>query len=185
MTAHNSGSAIGAGGPRAGMTQTSRFQPPMVNQLEASPLARTADLPEMLRLAVIHVAKQLLLDVHHAKRTESESQFLSDCARGRRAASEDTLSRLLIIQGRTDSGYAISEAFRAIEIRTAPIAPPCPLESSRLEEATNGPLNIAQQLAHEERTPTRWQAVVEYGTKQLHATRRLIDDATRFARLPA
>lgn len=53
----------------------------------------------------------------------------------------------------------------------------CVFEASELEQQANAPLDCAQLFAHKEKTATRWQAVVDFGMAQLHATRRLVESA--------
>jgi hypothetical protein len=65
----------------------------------------------------------------------------------------------------------------AVTIRKHQPAPICVFEASELEQQANAPLDSAQLFAHKEKTATRWQAVVDFGMAQLHATRRLVDSA--------
>lgn len=99
--------------------------------------------------------------------------------------SFDGFDLLCELAARSEQPGALEECVRAIVLSR--VASPffCPREASHREEGTNGPLNQAQHLAHEEGSVVRWVQVAELATEQYIATRILIDAAWRAARKSA
>ena len=135
---------------------------------------RAAELAQLLRSAMNYSARQILVALPPAKRSQSESMFLQDCARDRRAVSDENLATLLVLQGRADV-HALSENIRALEVRCAASQPRCVFDASEQEQAANEALNLAQLKAHREKTRTAWEAAREYVQRQIDASRVLLD----------
>lgn len=149
------------------------------NHAEAVRMARVDELQDMLDAAVPDMAREIQLNLHHSLRTKDESQFLADCVAGKRMASPRVMSRLLDLQtrGAVAVHHLLSGAIERVEL-VAVAGTLCAFEASEYEEQTNGPLNIAQQLAMKEKTPVRWLQVAECGTRQVVATKRLVAAAS-------
>ena len=172
-----------AGGSR-GMTPTQPSMFPVRYPVDGAPEGDRS-LDALFRLAVQRMARELTDVLPRDVRGDADSYFLADCIKGRRAPTDTTLGRLLRIQARADAHerHIVSNALREVEGRLAPATAICAHEASERETDVNGSLNMAQQLAAKEDTPTRWQQVIEYARHQLEATQRLIDAAVhRMAR---
>lgn len=172
------------GGALAFIPQQSQSPAMSSNQNNTPSLAvRRAEFEAMLQAAVEVTAGQIKTDLPPSLRSADESQFIFDCARGRRAASRETLAMLLALQARGESRtrHLLSDSIRLVEAKTAP-SPICVFEASEREEATNGPLNIAQQVAAKEKSPTRWAQVRDFALVQVHATLQLVDAAAQHVR---
>lgn len=156
------------------------------NQSDTDPLARTEQLANLLDAAVPYLARQLIVALPASRRSDSESYFLHDCARGRREASRETLVRLMDLSGRADKAGLVSDMIRALEVRhSPPESQGCVYEASYGEQDANEPLNKAQMMAHQEKCPTRWSLVWELCKGQLRATQRLMDAAARHMHMPS
>lgn len=169
-----------AGGALGRMTRISYPAPSMHNHNDTSTVARTEELTNLLRLSIVATGKQLLL-LDIPDRSESERNFLNDCARGRRAVSDETVRQVMAIQRRVESArHLFSESMRAIELGIAPISTECALDVSENEHGPDAELDKAQlQVARDEQSVTRWQQVREAGLRQMNALRRLVDAANR------
>lgn len=181
MTKHRGGAR--AGGIESGIPLRSQSDLPLVYQSNALLLAapqREAELQLLLRELVGAVARRLLLDVDPSLRSSDESAFLYECTRDRRAASTETLARLLNIQKRGEIKHFLSSQVRAIESRD--LQTPCWTEASRLETQSNGLLNDAQEAAWRERTPVRLKHVAELAERQEYASAVLAISAHQAAR---
>lgn len=169
-----------AGGALGRMTRISYPAPSMHNHNDTSPVARTEELTNLLRLSIVSTGKQLLLETI-PDRTESERNFLNDCARGRRVVSDETVRQLMAIQRRVDGcRHLFSEAMRGMELGLVPVAAECALDVSEQEQPIDAALDMAQiQAARDMASPARWQQVVDLGRRQIEVTRRLVDAACR------
>lgn len=178
MTTHRTGTD--AGGERAGSIGrgTSHRIGYVLNHNDTDFAARREEVLNLVRSAMGVVARQLLVAVPPSHRSKSETDFLQDVARDRRAASPETLGAILAVQRRADYPHLFSEAVRGVELGLAPVAPLCPFEASEAEQQANAPLDLAQLIAAKDKSRTRWEAVRDYAAKQLHATRRLLDAAS-------
>lgn len=109
--------------------------------------------------------------------TARERAKCDDIIRGQ-SLSLSGLELLVDLAARSETPLAFEELIRGEVLRRlAAPALPCPFEASHAEQASNEPLNAAQLLAHQEKTPVRWWQVVETATEQLRATRTLLDAA--------
>lgn len=174
--------AVLRGGPRpvGRMDAISSYSAPMLNHGESDFAARTEELTKLVNGIVAQVARQLMVAVPPAKRTEDESNFLKDCARAeaRRVASDVTLARLLAIGRKAEPPYMLSEAVRQIEASVAPIAPLGIFEAIDAEQEVDAALDIVQLKARDG-SRARMQQITEVGPRVIHAVRRMVDAASR------
>lgn len=137
---------------------------------------RAAELAALLRAAVQSTARQLLIALPPAKRSVSESQFLQDCVRDRRAVSGDTLALLLVLQARADRNF-LSDALRTVEVQIAPEPLNVePLELHLAEEDAEAAFDKAQTHAiHDPSCPARAAGIVENGREVMRQVGRVVD----------
>jgi hypothetical protein len=175
-----------AGGERAGGIEARiSYKAGSVSNHRSTPvMARSEEVAKALDLAIVNMARQVFLAVPVDRRTKSDTQFLSDCIRGRRCASGDTLARLLSLAGQADTPvHSLSDAIRAVEVRMCAAKPICAFEASQSETIAQGQLDQAQMLAVHEDVPVRWIAVAEVGRTHMDALRRVVDAAVKRASL--
>jgi hypothetical protein len=181
MSPNNSGSRTGgaAGGPLASarMTPTLTYQPMPSNHAARQSVASPEDLTELLRLAVVYSAKQLLIAIPPSSRSGPETQFLSDCARGRRTPSTETLSALMALQARGSDKHLFSEQMRAIEIKLAPVQAVDFYDLNEAEQPIDAAADMIQLQAARDKSRTRLQQIAEIGPQVIAAWRRLTDAA--------
>jgi hypothetical protein len=136
--------------------------------------SRRKELGALLRSAVQSVAASLVRRSWYTRgRAESDRQFLHDTARGRNAASDKTMARLLVLQ----DGHELSERIYQIERAGRPA--PCLKEASLTETQANGPLNEVQEKLIADPTNTAYlEAAYEYALKQIAATREYVHALT-------
>lgn len=169
------------GGSR-GMKPTLTYTPMSGNHNGAQNVAtteRAAELARLLRSAMNYSARQLLIELPPAKRSESESMFLKDCARDRRAVSDENLATLLVLQGRADL-HALSNNIRELEVRVAAQSQSCPVQSLLEETEAQGQADVAQHQFVYERTPVRARALMEKLEDHGRRIRRAMDALAGF-----
>lgn len=119
-----------------------------------------------------------MVEYLHAFAQDKEERTVCKEVKRLRSLSVHGLKVLVRLAARSDKPFILEETMRAAVLAEM-VNPtlPCVFEASESEQASNEPLNLAQLLAHKEKTPIRWTQVAETGMPQYHATRVLIDVA--------
>lgn len=109
--------------------------------------------------------------------SQKEYDVCTDVVKGKRLSIAG-LDLLVGIAARADKPMVIEDTIRrAIIDRLAAPQPPCPFDASESEQQVNEPLNLAQLVAHREKSPTRWIQVAELASEQERASRVLKEAA--------
>lgn len=110
--------------------------------------------------------------------TSRERQSCDSIIRGA-SLSFDGMELLCVLAARDERDPTTLEKQigGAVLQRALTPSPMCPFEASELEQESNGPLNLAQLKAHQEKTAVRWWHVIETGRTQIYATVRMVNSA--------
>lgn len=180
MAATRSGS-LTAGGDRVGGTSRISFQAALplnhAGTQNVDTAQRLAERARVVRAAMNHSARQLLIDLHHTQRTESETQKLKDMARDRCAVNDENLAFVMVLQDRV-AGHYLSDNLRGVEVRgRADLARECIYDVSELEQALDAEADAIQLKLAREKSPARLMSLREIAPHMAAIWRRLGDIA--------
>lgn len=157
----------------------------MHNQSDQTTLATTEQIAARLEEVMVAVARQIVLALPVARRSESESQWLHDATRRRKAFNETNVAKLLVLQSRAGL-TAFSDEIARVEASTAPaIAPECLVEVSLAIEEADVAVDRARVLYAKEPTPTRASVLWETLRQLAHQVDRGLDQCARVMHLPS
>ena len=169
MSPINSGSDTGGAlGMRAVCPR--RFRPEYPDVTDSAP-QRHAEVKALM----MGCAQVLLNDLHPSNRSKQETELLKKVRDGRYEFA--TLSTLFDLSRRAGQPLCIPEALTGHQLRLVASDAPAFCDAQDEERASNHLLDDVQTLAEREKTPTRLRQVIEFATRQMEATRRLLNAA--------
>lgn len=138
---------------------------------------RLAERARLIRSAMNYSARQLLIALPPAQRTESESQKLKDMDRDRCAVNAENLAFVMALQDRAEAHF-LSDNLRGVEVRgRADLARECIHDVSELEQVVDAEADAIQLKFAREKSAARLMSLRDVAPRMAAIWRRLGDIA--------